>query len=138
LHLLQMWVIPGKRGTPPSYGQVEFSDADRLNTLLAIASGRKDVSAPVRLTQDAAFYASRVETGKHVRHVFEPDRLGFLFVAEGTANVEARDAGDRLVSTETLQTGDGARMGNITHLKVDGPAIVVLWDVPEVSEAGEA
>ena len=132
LHLLQMWVVPGKLGTAPSYGQVEFSDADRLNTLLAIASGRRDVSAPVRLTQDAAFYVTRLESGKHVRHVFEPNRLGFLFVAEGTAGIEARDYSDMVVNTEALQTGDAARMGNITHLKIEGPALVVLWDIPQV------
>jgi redox-sensitive bicupin YhaK (pirin superfamily) len=138
LHLLQMWVVPGRLGTPPSYGQVEFPEAERVNTLLAIASGRKDVRAPVPLTQDAAFYASRVETGHHVRHVFEPDRLGFLFVAEGSASVEARDYSDRVVNTETLQSGDAARMRNVTHLKIEGAALIVLWDVPEISEAGDA
>src|SRR5579872_2314578 len=138
LHLIQMWVIPGKRGMPPSYGQVEFSDADRLNKLLTIASGRIDVSAPVRLTQDAAFYASRVESGHHVRHVFEPERLGFLFVADGTARVQARDYNDNLVSDEKLQAGDAVRMRNLTHVTLEGPALFVLWDVPEVTEAGDA
>ena len=29
LHFVQMWVLPGRVGTPPSYGQMEFAPEDR-------------------------------------------------------------------------------------------------------------
>lgn len=135
LHLVQMWVLPGKLGTKPSYGQVEFSDADRLNKWLPIASGRTSVDASVRLTQDAAFLVSRLESGHHLRHVFEPGRLGFLFVADGSAAIEARADDDSIVGDGSLRTGDAVRMSGLAHLTVNGPGLVLFWDVPEVSEA---
>lgn len=129
LHLLQMWVLPAKLGTPPSYGQMTFKDNERDNHWLVIASGRANVDAPVRLTQDAAFMVTRLDAGKELRHVFEAGRLGFLFVAEGSANARAEvDAG--VVGGEELSTGDAVRMANIAHLTLRGPGHVVLWDLP--------
>jgi quercetin 2,3-dioxygenase len=129
LHLLQMWVLPGKLGTPPSYGQTAFKDPDRQNKWLVIASGRRNVDAPVRLTQNAAFMVARIDETKQLRHVFEAGRLGFLFVAEGNAKVQA-EADVGVVGAEELAAGDAVRMANLAHLTVRGPAHVVMWDLP--------
>jgi redox-sensitive bicupin YhaK (pirin superfamily) len=131
LHLLQMWVLPGKLGAPPSYGQASFKDADRLNRWLVIASGRTNVDAPVRLTQDAAFMVTRLDAGKELRHVFEPGRLGFLFVAEGNATAQA-EASAGVIGAEELAAGDAVRLANVAHLTLRGTAHVVLWDLPPV------
>jgi len=137
LHLLQMWVVPGRVGTAPTYGQVEFRDDERRNKLLAVASGREGVAAPVRLTQDAAFFVTRLEDGHKVRHTFEPGRLGFAFVAEGSAHV--RVAHDQMVDdVGALHTGDAVRLANVERVELDGPGLVVLWDVPPIAEAGDA
>jgi quercetin 2,3-dioxygenase len=124
LHFLQMWVLPGKRGTPPSYGQVEFSDSDRLNKWLLVASGRGE--APVHLTQDAAFFVTRVEGSHELRHRFGPKRLGFLFVAEG--NITAVN-GDAPVQ---LSAGDAIRIANVEQISLGGKGLAVLWDIPPV------
>ncbi|MBV8074159.1 MAG: pirin family protein, partial [Candidatus Eremiobacteraeota bacterium] len=121
LHLLQMWVIPGKLGSAPSYGQVEFEESDRLNRWLAIASGRASVDAPVRLTQDAAFYVTRLARGHRLEHRFDPNRLGFAFVAEGAVQL-----GD-----ERLAAGDAVRIADLERLAVTGDdGLLLLWDVP--------
>lgn len=129
LHLLQMWVLPGKLGTPPSYGQTTFKDAARHNKWLVIASGRENVEAPVQLTQDAAFMVTRLDEGKELRHVFEAGRLGFLFVAEGNPTVQA-EADVGVVGAEELSPGDAVRMANLAHLTLRGAALIVLWDLP--------
>ena len=39
LHLVQMWVLPGKLATPPSYGQMAFDESQRHDRWLAVVSG---------------------------------------------------------------------------------------------------
>jgi redox-sensitive bicupin YhaK (pirin superfamily) len=133
LHFLQMWVVPGKLGSQPAYGQVEFTESERRNRWLAVASGHRSVDAPVQLTADAAFLVTHVEDRARVRHTFEPERLGFLFLAEGKANVEALSEADEVVATESLSAGDAIRMSNIVRVVVHGDAVAVLWDLPLIA-----
>lgn len=130
LHLVQMWVLPGTLGTEPSYGQVSFDDAARSNKWLSIASGRTFVEAPVRLTQDATFMVTRLESGEELRHVFEDGRYGFLFLADGHASAAAEAASAGLIGGEDLAPGDAVRMANVAHLTLRGPGLFLLWDVP--------
>lgn len=130
LHFLQMWVLPGRRGTPPQYGQVEFAPIDRRNRWLAIASGHRSIEAPVQLTANAALLVTQTEGEAYVRHTFEPKRLGFLFVAQGDAIIEALDDADRVVSQERLHTGDAVRMAALARVHVQGNTLVILWDLP--------
>lgn len=122
LHLVQMWVLPGKPGTPPTYGQVDFTREDRHNRWLAVASGHHAIDAPIALTQDAALLVARLENHE-LRHTFEPSRFGFLFVGEG--EIEANG--------EHLHAGDGVRMYAIERLDLKGTGEVVLWDLPSLN-----
>ncbi len=119
LHLVQMWVLPGKTGTPPLYGQADFTAGDRRDHWLTIASGVEGVEAPVRLTQQATFAVARLEQAQ-VEYRFAPGRLGFLFIAEG--NVEANGA--------PLSAGDAVRIADLDHLTLGGQGEILLWDVP--------
>jgi redox-sensitive bicupin YhaK (pirin superfamily) len=132
LHVLQMWILPGKRGTEPSYGQVEFAEPDRLNTWLPVASGHPEVSAPVRLTQDAVFYVTRLEADRRLRHTFEPGRFGFLFAADGMFTAEGFTANEFLVGREDISPGDAVRAANLERLALIGTGVAVLWDVPQI------
>lgn len=134
LHLLQMWILPGKLGVKPSYGQLEFAPADRLNRWLPVASGRVGVEAPVALTQDAAFFVTRLEKKASLRHAFAPNRLGFLFAAEGSVTVEGLDEASGVVGEDTLAGGDAVRMSNLASVSVRGEGELVLWDVPRLPD----
>jgi quercetin 2,3-dioxygenase len=134
LHFLQMWVLPGRQGGTPTYGQVDFDAEERRNTWLLVASGRPDRTAPVALTQDAIFMASRLE-GVELRHTFEPGRLGFLFVADGGIDVAAFNDRDEQIAMEELKTGDAVRIAGITRLALRGAGEVVLWDLPRSPDA---
>jgi quercetin 2,3-dioxygenase len=123
LHLVQMWVLPGRLGTPPSYGEMAFAQTDRLNRWLHVVSGDPKVKAPIRITQDATFKVARLENAT-VETTFAPKRYGFLFIAEG--QVEANG--------HSLGAGDAVRLYDVRDLKVSGSGEVVLWDVPEMRE----
>lgn len=120
LHLVQMWVLPGRAGTPPTYGQEDFTRDDRLNRWLTVATGEPNVEAPIALTQNATLRVSRLE--KHaLRHTFQPNRYGFLFAADG--EIEANG--------EQLKAGDAIRMYGIERLELKGNGEIVLWDLPD-------
>jgi redox-sensitive bicupin YhaK (pirin superfamily) len=121
LHLVQMWVLPGTMGQPPSYGQMEFATEDRRNRWLRIVSGEDHVEAPIRITQLATFAVARLEDAPLV-YAFAPKRYGFLFVADGI--VEANG--------ERLQTGDAVRLYDVAQLAAKGYGELVLWDLPGI------
>jgi len=119
LHLVQMWVIPGRMSQKPSYGEMSFEPQQRHNRWLRIVSGRDGVEAPIRITQDATFSVTRLENEQLV-YEFDAQRYGFLFVAEG--NVE--------VNGETLHEGDAVRLYDVRRLATSGRGELVLWDLP--------
>jgi len=123
LHLVQMWVLPGRLGMTPSYGQMAFDLDQRRNRWLDVVSGEPNVEAPIRITQRATLRVARVEGETIVAH-FAPGRYGFLFVAGGS--VEANG--------ETLRAGDAVRLYDVARLAVGGQGELVLWDLPEVDE----
>ena len=134
LHFLQMWVLPERLGGSPDYGQVDFDVEERRNKWLLVASGHGDQDAPVALTQDAMLLVSRLE-GVELRHTFEPQRLGFLFVADGGIDVSAFDEHDKPIQSAKLSPGDAIRIAGVTRLKLSGAGEVVLWDVPPLRDA---
>jgi redox-sensitive bicupin YhaK (pirin superfamily) len=123
LRLVQMWVLPGKVGVAPSYGQMEFT-VDRRNRWLRIVSGDDRVAAPIRITQQATFAVARLE-GESAQYAFAPKRYGFLFVADGTVAANG----------ERLQTGDAVRLYDVGQLTIAGDGELVLWDLPGVVAA---
>jgi len=129
LHLVQMWVLPGKLGVKPDYGQIDFSLADRLRNWLVVASGQPSVEAPISLTQNATLRVSRLEETA-LRHVFEPKRYGFLFAGDGEIEVRGETT-----QSVRLKRGDALRIYDIPKIELRGTGEVVFWDVPALSEA---
>jgi quercetin 2,3-dioxygenase len=123
LHFVQMWVLPGAPGTAPLYGQMDFAPESRRNQWLAVLSGQDSVDAPIRITQDASLYVARLE-GATIVHEFVPKRYGFLFVADGTVDVNG----------EALRAGDAVRLYDVARLAAGGHGEIVLWDLPEAPE----
>ena len=122
LHLVQMWIVPGQRGTTPSYGEMAFDARERHNRWLVVASGERDVAAPIRITQTATFKVAQLQGGA-VTHGFAPQRYGFLFLASGGATVNGT----------SLKAGDAVKTYDVPSLEVSGDGEVVLWDLPDVA-----
>ncbi len=123
LHLVQMWVVPGRLGATPSYGQVDFNLDDRLGNWLAVASGRPGVSAPIALTQDATLLVSRLDKTT-LSHAFDSARYGFLFAAQGEITVRSAQG------EQALRAGDALRLYGVPSIEIAGSGEIVFWDVP--------
>ena len=121
VHFVQMWVLPPRTGVAPSYGQHNYTEEQRRNRWLAVASGQTSVESPVRLHADATVRVAKLEETALVS-ALGPDRYGFLFVA----------AGEVVANGERLRTADAVRMHNVTELRVEGRGELVLWDAPPV------
>jgi len=123
LHLVQMWVLPGKTGSVPTYGQKDFTLEDRCNRWLVVASGEKTKQdTPIALTQDATLRIARLENHA-LTHTFAANRYGFVFAA----------ASDRLtINGEILRAGDAVRTYDIPKFDVTGSGEIVFWDLPPI------
>jgi len=119
LHLVQMWVLPGQLGAKPLYGQIDFTEDDRRNVWLTVASGQPGIDTPIALTQTATLAVAHLDDTALTR-AQEPGRYGFLFCASG----------DVLANGIELQAGDAVRMASVTSLTVGGSGDIVFWDVP--------
>jgi redox-sensitive bicupin YhaK (pirin superfamily) len=119
LHLVQMWVMPGKVGVPASYGQLDFTEDDRRNRWLVCVSGEDAVQSQIRITQNATLRVARLEDVE-LAHDFAKERFGYVFVASGELNVNG----------ERLRAGDAARTYDIPNLTVRGTGELVFWDLP--------
>jgi redox-sensitive bicupin YhaK (pirin superfamily) len=120
LHLLQIWILPDRRGHNPDYEQREIGDAEKRGRLRLIASsdGR---DGSVSIHQDARLHAGIVESGKPIAVTLTPGRRGYLQVVKGAVNVNG----------VALEAGDGARIAEESALEIGGreESEVLLFDL---------
>jgi redox-sensitive bicupin YhaK (pirin superfamily) len=117
VHLLQIWILPERKGLAPEYEQLQFPDAE-LRGKFGLVAGPK---APVTIHQDANLYIARLDKHTEVKHVLTPGRHAWLQVARGTVAVNGRK----------LQAGDGAAISDETEIVVRASegSEVLLFDL---------
>jgi redox-sensitive bicupin YhaK (pirin superfamily) len=95
VHFLQIWIMPDRAGSLPSYEQKFFGEDDKRGKLRLVASP-DGADGSVRVQQDARLYATVLEGGAPVSHAIAPGRKGWVHVVTGTAalNGHALEAGD--------------------------------------------
>jgi hypothetical protein len=120
VHFLQIWILPARRGLPPSYEQRAFTTDERANRWRVVASpDARDGSVTVH--QDTTLFATLLDEGKSIEHVLAPERHAWLQVARGELDLN----GVRLVE------GDGAALTNERALVATArqPTEALLFDV---------
>jgi len=111
VHLLQIWILPERKGIEPGYEQKEFARESKLNRLrLVAAPGGEEGS--VTIHQDARLYGSILEAGKSVRHDLGKGRYAWLQVVRGEVSLNGT----------ALKAGDGAAIERETALEITGRA----------------
>jgi redox-sensitive bicupin YhaK (pirin superfamily) len=120
VHLLQIWILPEKKGLEPSYEQKSFPESEKQGKLRLIASqDGKDGS--VKINQDAQLYVSLLAPGQAVDHEFTGQRHGWLQVAKGAI----------LLNGLRLKQGDGAAISEEKMVEIKGAqdAEILLFDL---------
>jgi redox-sensitive bicupin YhaK (pirin superfamily) len=120
VHLLQIWIMPDKKGHTPGYGEKSFSRADRTNRLQLVAS-RDGADGSMKIHQDARMYATVLEKGQSVKHPLNADRHAWLHVARGAVRLNG----------EALTAGDGVAVSDERELAItsDAESELLLFDL---------
>lgn len=121
VHFLQIWIVPDRRGYPPSYEQNYFDTAARRGRLcLVVSPDGRDGS--VRLHQDAKMYVALMDRAETVEFSLNSGRLAWIQVARGELRVNGQRLGE----------GDGLAIDAPDRLLLDGAqaAELLLFDLP--------
>jgi len=119
-HLLQIWIMPSKRGIQPGYEQKTI-DPDAVHNHFARIAAPDPRTNEVRLVQDAEIWAAKLDAGVEAIHPLAQGRKAWLQVAKGEV---------KLVG-ETLKAGDAAAITDQDQIAVRSQtaAEVLLFDL---------
>src|SRR5437016_4455138 len=119
VHLLQIWIMPEKKGLGPRYAERTGSHlpGGRLN-LVASKTGR---DGSIAINQDSDLYLAKLSAGEAVRHSLRPQRHAWLHVAEGELTLNGQN----------LRAGDGVAISDESDLTLaaKAPSQVLLFDL---------
>jgi quercetin 2,3-dioxygenase len=119
VHLLQIWIQPDKKNAKPRYEEKSLARAKTGQLhLIASKTGRDD---SIAINQDADLFVGKLDAGDKVSHAFQPDRHGWLHVAEGEVELNG----------QRLAAGDAAALSAEITLNILGKARsqVLLFDL---------
>ena len=120
VHFLQIWIVPDRRGTVPSYEQKVFPAGERRGRLRLVASpdGRE---GSVTLRQDTRVYTATFAEGEHARHELALGRHAWVQVARGAVTINGH----------RLDAGDGAALSGEGAVDIDGgeAAEILVFDL---------
>jgi len=107
LHLLQIWILPEKKGISPSYQQKTIAKVD--NQLILIASAHPTDQA-ITIHQDVNLYSAYLSPKHEIRHDLQKNRHGWLQLITGEIELN----GNKLLA------GDGAAISEESSLVIKG------------------
>ena len=121
VHLLQIWIIPDRRGYEPGYEQKPVLIADQPGRLHLIA-GPVGGEGAVRINQDAAIHAGRFNADDQVVFPLAAGRGAWVQVAQGGVSVNGH----------TLKAGDAiaAQAEDSLAIFADEAAEILVFDLP--------
>jgi len=117
VHLLQIWLLPERKGLKPEYEQLAFSDAE-LRGKFHLAAGPE---APVTIHQDANLYIARLDEDAEAKHTLKPGRHAWVQIARGSVVLNGKE----------LKAGDGAALSSESEVRVKAAdaSEVLLFDM---------
>lgn len=119
VHLLQIWIVPDRKGAKPTYAEKSLAQAATGKLHLAASKSGRDGSIPIN--QDAEVFVARLGGGDRVSHALKPGRHAWIQVAEGGITLNG----------QRLNAGDGAAVSEETKLEfaADQPAQALVFDL---------
>lgn len=116
-HLLQIWIMPDRKGHTPGYRQTAFAAEGAAGKWQLVASpDGADGALPIHA--DARVYQTRLADGEKVRHESAAGRGAYVHVATGMATVNGH----------ALAAGDAVSVEG-EPVEVTGAGTVLLFDL---------
>ena len=110
-HFFQIWIVPEKRGIPPSYQQFAYDAGEKRGVLRLIAGPEKDTTPPSAfIHQDARMYAAVLGNGDTITYPIPKGRHAWVQGAAGEIDVNG----------VTIKEGDGLAVSDESSLTLRG------------------
>ena len=108
--LVQIWLEPRRRDTPPRADHAHLPRAERLNRLQVMVSGRASDQAPLYVDQDAVLFSAVLERGARVAHPIHAGRCAYVVPASAAIRLNHQhvQAGERVLASEPGTLGIAA------------------------------
>ena len=115
VHLLQIWILPDRKGLKPSYEQRALGD---LSGGFHLITGK---NGGVSIHQDAQLYAAKLAPGQEAVHKLAPGRYAWVQVARGEIQLNGKE----------MKAGDGAGVTGEAAItcKAEEASEVLLFDL---------
>ena len=120
VHLYQIWILPEKKGLPPSYEQKKFSSDEKKGQFRLIAS-QESKEGSVSIHQDVNLYASILQPGEKLEWIPHSGRHVWLQIARGGTDLNGT----------LLRDGDGASVSEELPLTIraEKECEILLFDL---------
>ena len=121
VHLMQIWIVPDRRGVNPKYEQRAFPGVTQAGKLTLVASGDGE-SGSIRINQDARMYAATLRAGQAVEDFELRARRGvWLQVLRGMIKI----------NSNLISAGDGASVTEESRLAISAmdESEILLFDL---------
>ena len=119
-HLLQIWILPERKGLEPGYEQKLFDRDSKLNRWCLVGS-RDGADGSLTVHQDVRVLASIIEADSSLDYAFDDGRIGYLQVVRG----------ELLVNDERIRAGDGVQISSTDTIRLRAieESEVLLFDM---------
>lgn len=120
VHLLQIWIVPDRRGLDPGYEQRTIP-LDEMAGKLRVVAAPDGRDGAVTIHQDVSLYATALAAGERAALDLAPGRHGWVQVARGSLTLNGT----------TLEPGDGAAVSNESRIELVAatPAQALVFDL---------
>jgi redox-sensitive bicupin YhaK (pirin superfamily) len=117
VHLLQIWIVPERKGLKPAYEQLAFTDSELRGKFHLVAGPE----APITIRQDANLYIARLDEGTEAAHTLKSGRHAWVQIARGKI----------ILSGKELKAGDGVALSNESEVqaKATEASEILLFDL---------
>jgi quercetin 2,3-dioxygenase len=119
VHLLQIWIVPDRKGTKSNYAEKSFATAAPGKLHLAASKTGRDNS--IAINQDADLFVGKLNPGDKLNYNFKSGRYGWLHVAEGDIELD----GSKLKSGDAVAFTDEKEIS----FTAKSPAQILFFDL---------
>jgi hypothetical protein len=120
LHMLQIWILPERKGLQPGYEQKAFPEKERQGRFRVVASSDgRDGSVVVH--QDMTLHSTLLGQGEKAEYTLKPGRHAWVQIARGSGTLNGVE----------LKAGDGAAVSDESALVLTAqePLEALLFDL---------
>ena len=119
VHLLQIWVLPDRKGVTPRYAEKSLATAP--TGVLHLVTSKTGRDGSIAIHQDADLWLAKFDAASRVTHQLAPGRHAWVQVAEGEMSLNGKK----------LSGGDAAAISEERSLELSAtkPSQVLLFDL---------